>query len=368
MMGLKGVCTSPNGVAGCKSSTCPGGSINANLDIIRSSTLSKEELAITFNAIASDMTQLFPEEQDSLTTTLSDYEKAALAVTPVNTDVALSEIYERAWSKRSDIDRLNGYIKDYQQHLDPNYRYYREYEVESYKKRIADAEARVANEKEILKSIEAEATPLEAIYDAAGRWSRAFLVQNGNGHVHKSMNCDTCYPSTRFAWLPQYSGQSEELLVADAGEAACTRCFPSAPVDALRQKSKIQTPEQKLAAAEKAAAKAEREAKKQATGIWNPDGTELKVQSSWSNYKETIKTERTAQIWAVDALLEIEDWKEKRNDPKWAQDNLDEKITRIEENSEKVIAALAAKRGVSSNIVRAELEVKAAKKRKARGW
>jgi ribosome-binding protein aMBF1 (putative translation factor) len=145
-------------------------------------------------------------------------------------------------------------------------------------------------------------------------------------------------------------------------------CYPSAPIDVLRQKSKVQTPEQKLAAAEKAQAKEEREAKKKAVGIWNPDGTELKVKSSWSNYAETIKTERTAQIWATDALLDLENWKAKRNDPKWAQDDLDAKITRIEENSEKVIAALAAKRGVSADVVRAELEIKAAKKRKSQGW
>lgn len=367
-MGLRGVCTSPNGVLGCKSPTCPGGAINTNLGIIRSGELSGEELKDTFNAIASDLTQLMPLEQEEITTTLSDYEKAALNETPVNVDLALSEIYERAWNKKMDIDRLKGYVKDYEQHLDPNYRYFREYEVAGYEKRIADTKGKIAVMEGELKSIESEADPYEAKYNAAGRWSRAFLVLNGNGHVHNSRACSTCYPTTRFAWLPQYSGQNEELLVADAGEAACTVCFPSAPVDVLRQKSKVQTPEQRLAAAEKAAAKAERDAKKQATGIWNPDGTELKVQSSWSNYKETIKTERTAQIWATDALLDLENWKAKLNDPNWAKDDVQGRITKIEENSEKVIAALAAKRGVSADVVRAELEAKAAKKRKSQGW
>lgn len=34
-MAQKGVCTSPNGVAGCTSPTCPGGSFNANLETLR---------------------------------------------------------------------------------------------------------------------------------------------------------------------------------------------------------------------------------------------------------------------------------------------------------------------------------------------
>lgn len=367
-MGLRGVCTSPNGVLGCKSATCPGGSINANLGMIRDGGLSPEELKITFNAIASDLTQLMPEEQETITVTLSDYEKTALSETPVNTDLALSEIYERAWSKSMDIARYKDYIKDYEKHLDPNYRYFREYEVAGYEKRVAETNVKIAKMQEELSAIEAEAVPFEKRYNDAGRWSRAFLVLNGNGHVHNTRNCQTCYSTTRFAWLPQYSGQSEELVVADGGEKICSVCFKSAPVDVSNRPSKIQTPEQRLAAAEKAAAKAEREAKKQATGIWNPDGTELKVKSSWSSYSETIKTERTAQIWATDALLDLENWKEKRNDPKWAQDNLDEKITKIEENTEKVIAALAAKRGVSADVVRGELIEKAAKKRKAQGW
>jgi hypothetical protein len=368
MMGLKGICTSPNGVLGCKSATCPGGSINSNLSILRAGGLSPEESALTFNAIASDMTQLMASEQEEIRVSLSDYEKSTLSETPVATDVALAEIYGRAWNKKFDINRQKDYLKDYEKHIDPNYQYFREYEVVSYGKRIELLKEKIAVMEGEHDAIMAEADPFEAKYESAGRWTRAFLVQNGNGHVHKSMSCQTCFPSTRFAWLPQYSGQSEELIVDDAGESACTVCYPSAPVDVLKQKSRIQTPEARIAAAEKAAAKAEREAKKKAVGIWNADGTELKVKSSWSNYAETIKTERTAQIWATDALLELENWKARRNDPKWSQDNLDEKITRIEENSEKVIAALAAKRGVSADVVRAELEAKAAKKRKSQGW
>ena len=34
-MPLKGVCTSPNGVAGCKSPTCPGSSFTANLETFK---------------------------------------------------------------------------------------------------------------------------------------------------------------------------------------------------------------------------------------------------------------------------------------------------------------------------------------------
>ena len=369
-MGLKGICTSPNGVLGCKSATCPGGSINANLAILRAGGLDKNDAAVTFNAIASDMTQLMPSEQQEISVSLSDYERSALTETPVATDVALSEIYERAWEKKFDIGRHKDWVKDYEKHLDPNYRYFREYEVAGYEKRINETNAKIAKMENELKAIEAEAVPFEDKYEAAGRWSRAFLVQNGNGHVHKSMSCQTCFPTTRFAWLPQYSGQSEELLVADAGEAACTICFSSAPVDILRQKSKVQTPEQKIAAAEKAQAKAEREAKKQATGIWNPDGTELKVKSGGSSYTETIKTERTAQIWATDSIM----WQQSYIDKKakggegWTEEELNRRIDEFQSGIDKVVAALAAKRGVSVDVIKAELTEKVAKKRKSQGW
>lgn len=74
----------------------------------------------------------------------------------------------------------------------------------------------------------AAAEPLEATY-AEYRWSRFFIVNNTNGHVHSSMHCTTCFVTTAFGWLPELSGGTEEEMVEQFGETACTVCFPSAP-------------------------------------------------------------------------------------------------------------------------------------------
>jgi hypothetical protein len=91
-------------------------------------------------------------------------------------------------------------------------------------------------------------------------WTRAFLVINNNGHVHKSMDCSTCFPTTRYQWLVQYSNDDEATIVSDAGEDACTVCYPSAPAEVLNRPSRIVTAD-KVA---KEKARQEREAKKQA--------------------------------------------------------------------------------------------------------
>jgi len=91
-------------------------------------------------------------------------------------------------------------------------------------------------------------------------WTRAFLVINSNGHVHSSMDCSTCFSTTRYNWLVQYSNDDEATIVSDAGQDACTVCYPSAPADVLNRPSVIITAD-KIAKAE---AKAIRDAKRQA--------------------------------------------------------------------------------------------------------
>jgi hypothetical protein len=79
-------------------------------------------------------------------------------------------------------------------------------------------------------AIRAEMEPLNAEYDAKP-WSRFFLVQNQGGHIHSSMACSTCHPTTSFGWLPTLSGLHEADAVAEHGPLLCTVCFPSAPVE-----------------------------------------------------------------------------------------------------------------------------------------
>lgn len=78
--------------------------------------------------------------------------------------------------------------------------------------------------------------PIEAPYLAEWKkrngWTRAYLVPDG--HIHKTTACQSLYPTTIVAWLPEQSGWDEEKIVEAAGMMACTFCYPSAPVDALR--------------------------------------------------------------------------------------------------------------------------------------
>ena len=62
-------------------------------------------------------------------------------------------------------------------------------------------------------------------------WSRFFLVTSSAGHVHSSMHCSTCTPTTTFAPVVALSGQDEAAAVEMLGSTLCTVCFPSAPVE-----------------------------------------------------------------------------------------------------------------------------------------
>ena len=62
-------------------------------------------------------------------------------------------------------------------------------------------------------------------------WSRFFIVKNAGGHIHWTMSCSTCYPTTDFGWLPNLSGLTEADAVEEWGGILCSVCFPSAPVE-----------------------------------------------------------------------------------------------------------------------------------------
>jgi hypothetical protein len=108
---------------------------------------------------------------------------------------------------------------------------------------LAEAAARLAE-------VRAEVSTLDDEFRARGGWLRYFLVTNGNGHVHREMDCRTCYPTTEYAWLPALSDCDEGQMVEQYGEMACTVCFPEAPAHPAFQRS---LEERKAAEAAKAA-------------------------------------------------------------------------------------------------------------------
>lgn len=153
-------------------------------------------------------------------------------------------------------------------------------------------------------------------------WPRVFLVPQG--HAHSSTACSTCYPTTVFYLLPEYSDKTEDEIVQAAGSRACTVCYPSAPVDVLGRPSEMLTPDERdsiAAREERAKAKAERDAKKAAKGITAPDGQPLIYTINWaSGYVQRNRIETEYSAWQELTKLE-EYYGDAMRAGKWAHDN-----------------------------------------------
>jgi hypothetical protein len=199
----------------------------------------------------------------------------------VKIDTQLSELHSQRWNFRSAlesaIDTKEFYEKHYPNRIDE----------------IEKCESNIASFTEKIAQVNKEIRELNAIYNQ-DPWTRAFLVLASNGHVHKSQDCSTCFPTTRYNWLVQYSNDDENTIVEDAGQDACTVCYPSAPADVLNRPSRIVTAD-KIAKAE---AKAERDAKK-AARIAKEKANAPTISGEFIYYKEgkytrEIRTERSA--------------------------------------------------------------------------
>lgn len=177
-----------------------------------------------------------------------------------------------------------------------------------------------AEAKTKLQEIRRAADPLNAEFERRGGWTRAFLVQNANGHVHRSMHCSSCFVTTSFVWMTEYSGQDENGIVEDAAERACTVCYPTAPVEVRERPTKMFGPDE----IEAQKAKADREAKaaekiRQANekGIVTPEGGAVHTSTEFRRY-DVAKTLRTAEIALTDAIYELIREQQHAEDPEWA--------------------------------------------------
>jgi len=203
----------------------------------------------------------------------------------VKIDTELSDLYNKIWVINSDIRTYRDYIK-----------------TTKVSRWTTDDEKaqRIAGYNNKIDALIFERAPLDArvsdlndIYNQ-DPWTRAFLVINANGHIHSSMDCNTCFSTTRYTWLIQYSNDNEADIVSDAGKDACTVCYPSAPAEVLNRPSRVVTAD-KIA---KAQAKAERDAKREAkiakakASAPTASGESLYINNG--RYNQEIKTERTA--------------------------------------------------------------------------
>lgn len=180
---------------------------------------------------------------------------------------------------------------------------------EDYKEYIFDPTlAKKVAAEEALEANRLRQRDLNQTWAENGRWNRYFIVKNNNGHVHRGMNCTTCYLTTQYGWLIELADCDEAEMVAEYGELACTVCFPDAPT--MKGFGDGTSGIAKLVEAEKAAKQAEKDAKaaaKAAKAITQPDGQPLreKGQSGEPGRGMTIKTERAASIALTNALQNV---------------------------------------------------------------
>jgi hypothetical protein len=294
---------------------------------------------------------------------------------PQQVDTVIGEISDRAWAVYMDYMDAASSAKQYRLYADPTYRHYREGDAARYAETAAKYEAKAEALREQERAILAEAVPFEAEYRRRP-WTRAWIVVSSDGHVHNTRDCPTCNKvyqkrdgtysdPTRFGWLPQVSGLDESEIVDLAGEAACSWCYPTAPVGTLSQPNLLDT-------AERAAAKAARQAEKDALtatriakGV-TADGKPLVIQWQYQSSKrdratgeqvpylatcsKEIKTERAAELWIVETLAGI------------AKGKPVDYWTASREAADEALAALAWKRGTTPEAVEASLAKKIAKK------
>ncbi|WP_086667058.1 hypothetical protein [Lentzea kentuckyensis] len=190
---------------------------------------------------------------------------------------------------------------------------------------------------------EAAAMPFEQEFTRRGGWTRAWLVLNTGGHVHRTTACRTCFPTTKFAWLTHLSGRDEVEIVDLAGKAACTECYPSAPVEVRNQPSRIKTSEQ-LA---QSAGREQRARAKAAKAISSPDGTPLRTK-----HCGLIETEFTARRSYAD-LLSYARYLTRQNVVFHRAS-----IAEHQEDARLILAALSAKHGRTEDDLREELAPK----------
>jgi hypothetical protein len=199
----------------------------------------------------------------------------------VKIDTELSELHFKRFNLLFDLESAIDTKKFYEKHYPTR--------IEE----IAKQEGKIESARKKIFEVGSQILDLNEIYDQ-DPWTRAFLVINSNGHVHKSQDCSTCFDTTRFQWLVQYSNDDENIIVEDAGQDACTVCYPSAPAEVLNRPSRIVTADKTA----KAQAKAEREAKK-AARIAKEKANAPTKSGEFLYYKEgkwtrEIRTERSA--------------------------------------------------------------------------
>jgi hypothetical protein len=198
--------------------------------------------------------------------------------------------------------------------------------------------------------------PLAAQYDAR-QWSRVFLVDNDNGHAHSHTSCRNCYPTTRYLWITEMSGATDEQVVEAAGERTCLTCYPSVRAEILAGRPcRLETREGRDERIARKKVAAEKKAAKIAKGV-TPDGSALHVTVDRVGYD--VKTERAAELRYIE-------WSAEARSTTWRNQ---EECDSYRDGAAKMLEALAWKRNTTPEALAEELAPKVtAKVKRKRGY
>ena len=287
-------------------------------------------------------------------------------LTPSDIDVQLGGIWEK-------IYQTQYYLRREREHLDRLNSRYRSREPSQ--RELDRAAQEIERLEGTLSGLFDQTEPFNAEYRRRQGWSRYYrVVTSGQGHVHRSMDCYTCYPTTKYEWLPSLSGKGQLEAVDDYGSEMCSICFP----DVLEHPS-YQT-RGRIAEATRSVReteRAERQAVRDAKAIRNPDGTQLRL--GRGNYPDRIDSVVMAERELVNNLADLRSKYINEEmvadatyyDSLWRNTNVTltdriarqmEKKDEAEENVGVLVKALAHKRGTTEEEVLASMEVKVAKK------
>lgn len=214
--------------------------------------------------------------------------------------------------------------------------------------------------------------PFEAEYRRRNRWNRYFRVEtSGTGHVHSSMSCQSCYPTTQYAWLPALSGKGQLEAVDNYGREMCSHCFPEVlNHPSYRTSGRIAADRDAV----RATVDAERAAAKAVKAILAPGGGPLVIKGN-SRYPETVKSAVTAERLAVDYLVDLRGYLSEeglqrmaasRQDSAGSERHLRAIREAAQTDVEHLLNALAHKRQITVSELRVALDAKAAKKSRER--
>jgi len=237
--------------------------------------------------------------------------------TPAEVDVPLAVLYDQINDLRFDLynleDEAERINKRQAQREAGTFRGYQRPEDDE--RRLSNVHTKMVELQGQIAALIAETKPYQAEYTRRGGWTRAWLVDNTGGHVHRSMDCTTCFERTRFGWLPQVSGLTEEEIVGLAGESACTICYPSAPAEVLNNPSALELPRRREERLAREAEKAAKQAKKAEKSL-SLDGSVVTVHwtyeaTNWNddvvktrNASKDLKTYRAAELFVIGAMVD----------------------------------------------------------------